>query len=126
MGTSTDAILVFGIELEEEHEPWGEEQDEDDWLEKDGRDILGLQGEKQYEIVNLHPVEIVQHCSYEYPMYVLAIRGTEKRAWRGEPLHITLEELKIPTGNVALLKAFCERHNIEWEEPKWLLCSMWG
>jgi hypothetical protein len=124
MGTSTGAILVFGIELEEEHEPWGRDQDE--WLEKDGREILGLQGEKQYEILEQHPVEIIQHCSYEYPMYILAVRETEKRAWRGEPFSIDVEDLRIPIANTVLLKAFCERHDIEWKEPKWLLCSMWG
>ena len=69
------------------------------------------------------PVEIVQHCSYEYPMYILAAKGQHWNAWRGHPVEI--ESLNVDEAARVRLKEFCRVYDIEFE-PKWILASMWG
>jgi hypothetical protein len=72
------------------------------------------------------PVDIVSHCSGEYPMYIVAIRGTERTANRGSPEVIDPASLAVPAEKIEAAKAWCEAHRIEWQEPHWLLCSMWN
>ena len=71
------------------------------------------------------PVEVIWHCSGEYPMYFLALRGTERKAFRGTPVAVgiprqpTKKELKA-------MAEFCEKHGIEWQNPQWHIFSMWS
>lgn len=70
------------------------------------------------------PVEVVTHCSIEYPMYFLALRGTAKSANRGSPVAVT-----TPTPaaeQIESLRAFCDQHGIKWQEPAWYIFSLWG
>lgn len=134
MGVSTDGILVFGFEI-------GEEGDEPDFLAEHNGDfeeflhsVSGLPrwGEPGHSFAAFRefekgfPIELVSHCSYEYPMYILAVNGTKKKASRGYPEVISPEELIISDEKIEAFKKFCDDYGIEWQEPKWLLCSMWG
>ena len=70
------------------------------------------------------PVELVWHCSYEYPMYILATPGSVLTASRGYPKAI--ESLEARPSEVAALMAFCKEYNLEGDGPKWWLSSMCG
>lgn len=130
MGVSTDGILVYGIAFEEEEVP--------DFLEPfdgDFDDYLGsISGLPQYgepghsfddhrKFRDACPVDVVTHCSYDYPMYIIAVRGTELRNKRGYVAEV--ESLAVDEEKFAAFKAWCADRSIEGE-PKWLLCSMWG
>lgn len=129
MGQSTDGILVYGIQVSEEEKPefLGEHDDFEYFVCAE----LGLpsHGDEGYDYkviaaaVAEYPVTLVQHCSYEYPMYILAVNGTETTARRGYPQEI--ESLDVDQDRREALVAFAEKHGIDGE-PKWLLCSMWG
>lgn len=136
MGTSTDAILAFGFDLGEDvPENLLPDGDFDEFV----KEQAGLTSPKHsnYEseewkehfaacrkAVEQFPVDLITHCSYEYPMYFLAVRGTEQKAWRGSPRSVDAPEM---SGKQILeLKRFCEKHEIEWQEPKWHIFSMWG
>jgi len=73
------------------------------------------------------PIALVLHCSYDFPMYILAVPRTVKVASRGYPEEITPSEMVITQEERDLLVNFCEEHNIEAEDkPRWWLSSMWG
>ena len=150
MGVSTDAILVYGIDLEatgycEESEepeffededeydfdavlmrdaglaPWGYHEDEDKREDYKAYSARRKQAQEQAG------VELITHCSGEYPMYILAIAGTAKSASRGTALEITKDDLLMnQLAGLERLRAFCELHDIPWAEPRWLLCSYWS
>ena len=134
MGVSTDAIVAFGFNLGEEW-PDGLKINDDDEDSTDFEDWiaehLGLgdwqaEGywERKREAVAAFPVDIITHCSYDYPEYFIAVRGTEQRARRGYP-----EKLEVPEvgrAKIEAMREFCEKHGIEWEEPSWHIFSLWG
>jgi len=134
MGQSTNGILVYGIAFEDEDElpeslSFLEEFDGDfdEYLES----LAGLPkwGEPghSFEAVRAHretcPADLVMHCSGDFPMYILAVRGTEITAHRGHAVEIT--SLDVPVAKVAAFKQWCAERGIEGE-PKWYLCSMWN
>lgn len=109
MGVSTDAILVYGIDLGEEHdfENW------DDPLEKLDR------------LATAEGLTIVMHCADEFPMFIVS-DGRESSANRGYPCNIPNGSL-TPASHytIAKIRTFAERFGVT-EEPAWLLCSYWG
>lgn len=138
MGISTDGILVYGIAYEDEGElpeflvDWAEENDTDpgdfdDYLDS----ISGLPnyGEPGHDFSAQRawretcPVDLVRHCSYECPMYILAVRGTEITARRGYPQ--VINTLDVSGYKIDAFNAWCKERGIVGE-PKWYLCSMWG
>lgn len=130
MGVSTDGILVFGIELGEELPEFLEDFYDIWWDFTDS--ISGVaeddpkRCEKRRDFRDNFPVELVSHCSYEYPMYILAVKGTKITASRGSPKVIDPTSLVVSPEKIEKLRKFCEEYRIEWEEPEWYLCSMWG
>ncbi len=128
MGVSTDAILVFGFEYGEEGEDpefLGEHEDLDDFIyAKHGKTYDDPYEERQ-ALVRACPIDLVPHCSDDYPMHIIAIRDTETRARRGYAEVINPQSLVISEDKIAAARKWCEGHGIEWQEPKWLLCSMW-
>lgn len=137
MGQSTDAILAFGFDLGEElPEKIQEELDAindnegiESWLEM----IAGVEPwspeakdwwKRRDDAVAKIPVDFIRHCSGDYPMYFLAIRGTEMRASRGYPEPITMPASIV--GWREILRDFCAEHGIEYEEPDWHIFSMWN
>ena len=118
MGQSTDAILSFGINNTSDDEstiyPWAnlfadikrnEHEDEDS---------------PPYLRTGL--IDIVQHCSCDYPMYIIAIRSTVKTAWRGQV--VTVENLDVDPDELQQFIEWCRGRGIE-EDPKWFLVSNW-
>lgn len=137
MGVSTDGILVFGIAYDEGELPeflsaWADERGEEDpdfdeYLDSiSGLPQYGEEGHdftKSREWREAQPVEMVHHCSYDYPMYILAVRGTKTTAWRGHPQVIT--SLDVSGAKIAAFAAWCAERGVKGE-PRWILCSMWG
>ena|SRR6218665_1878172 len=136
MGVSTDGILVFGIPLEEEDcaPAFLEEYDGDFDSFLDSKNGLPQWGEPGHDWNKTHewrknfPIDLTRHCSHEYTMYILSVRGTEKTASRGYVEEIDPRSMidSITQKDIDILKAFCDEYGIEWAEPKWYLCSMWG
>jgi len=140
MGTSTDAMLYFGIECGDE-DPFG------------GKDIDGYDAQEQWN--NEHGparpanddyrgpewaawrkakehweetgdgIEVGYHCSGEYPMYYIALKAKHLRAWRGSPKEVPVDYLAVSAEQIGILHAFFEKHDVPWEEPKWRLASYW-
>ena len=144
MGVSTDAILAFGFDLGLEDEPPA-------FLQQEGEDApsldfeefiqqeAGIQyphgfgyGTPEYDAyyqakkaaIEACPVDLIMHCSHEYPMYFLAVRGTESKAYRGSPTKV--EAAPIEPAQVQAMREWCGAHGIEWQEPAWHIFSMWG
>ena len=73
------------------------------------------------------PFQLVNYCSGEYPMYILAVPGTLKSAYRGSPKSFTLDELQVDEEASKKLIAFCEEYGLEGEsEIGWTLSSYMG
>lgn len=117
MGTSTDAILVYGIPLEEGAIRYDENA-------KSGPSYMYYTGGVE------DGVEIVMHCSAEYPMHIVAIPGTAISAYRGSPTPVAVDSLLPGTeADNELLLAFLKKHKLKKSKgakPGWWLCSYWG
>lgn len=73
------------------------------------------------------PVELVNFCSYDYPIYVLAIPETCKSARRGYPERFVPTKLVFTDEQKEDLLEFCKTYEIEFEDgPAWYLSSFWG
>lgn len=114
MGQSTDAILCYGINIED-----GSDQHEA---------CEALSGDDHYEALEAAEkelgVELVGHCSGDYRMYII---GTHKtRAWRGDPKEIDPASMVIDEKAArAQIRTFCERFKLSFSEDacKWWLAS---
>lgn len=134
MGTSTDAIVCFGVRLgEDEILPWQDYDEIDDWwadmngfmYDSGGENIYSQQREFLKE--NPLPVELVWHCSDNSPMYILAVPGTAITAHRGYPRILNPTEMtaKITSKSIAAFVAFIAEHGLNTEDnsPEWYLAS---
>jgi len=141
MGQSTDGIIAFGFDLGEDLSEHGDldqideefEGDEDAFFEAAlGIPAYGEPGRPSYaeieELKKALPVQIIRHCSGDYPMYFLALPGTKKEASRGTPEAFDVTELSVSTTAVTAFMKWCEDHGIEVPEegPRWHLFSYWG
>jgi len=129
MGISSDGILYFGFEVGGEDEPpqWMEDfEDFDDFICAKAGLPINAKYEKRKPVIEACPADLQQFCSYEYPMYILGVRGAEHRVARGFTKEINVAELAVDQAKIDAFKAWCEANDIEWQEPKWLLCSMYG
>ena len=129
MGVSSDAMLYFGFRVggEDELPEWmGEHKHFDDFiLVKEGLPV-DLPYEKRAPVIKKCPAELQLYCAYEYPMYVLAVRGSEHKVYRGDIKEISPADLEVHPDKIVAFKAWCESADIPYETPKWLLCSMYG
>jgi len=153
MGISTDGQICYGVLVEDKELPWGEEYDwdiEDWWLDMQGyKPPFRLYDEKgeyldgkepprskieqyyreQREFIKSHPIPIeeVNYCSAEFPMYILAIPRTCIFAGRGFPEAFNPADLVVSDEEKQKLVDFCNTYGIEFEgEPQWWLSSFWG
>lgn len=131
MGISSDAMLYFGFPVGEDEQPpeWYEDgniKDFDNWICQ----LAELPEDAKYEqrkpIIKACPAELQMYCSYDYPMYILAVRGEEIRVNRGFFEEIHIDALTVDQEKIDAFKRWCEQNNIKYKEPKWLLCSMYG
>jgi len=157
MTTYTDGQICYGVLLEEGVElPWESDEHDGD-IERWWRyDVLGYEnpfemftpegawiggepwpeekteqyyGErKDFDRANPPlPVELVNYCSGNFPMLVLAIPASRYTASRGYPEKFEPSKLLVDEGEVKRLLDFCKEYNIKFaEEPAWYLSSYWG
>lgn len=135
MGVSTDGIVAFGFDLGEELPAsfrtylGSEDDDDEEYFDWDAfvEHHLGLQNEEDPARKagrEGFSVDLVTHCSYDYPMYFLAVNGTEVSARRGYPKKLDLAD--VTAAKIQAMREFCEQMGIEWQEPSWHLMSIWG
>jgi len=164
MGTSTNGQLCYGIPFGADYEfPWdieGFEYGFEDWWfrkicgykepfelyaeTKTGYidDIIPSREKideyhkhrRDFEKDNPAPVKVVNYCSVECPMYIIAIPDTFKNNLRGYPEEIEMSDLYVSNHHHIIITAFCEKYlrsDNEWcefpdMEPRWYLTSYWG
>lgn len=131
MAVSTEGILVFGFQVGSEDEPPEWLMDEDGNMMDFDDFVCGpYSSGEDYAIrsaaMKACPADTTLFCSYDYPMLILAVNGTEKRVYRGDAVEIDPASLMVEPARVAAFKLWCEQKSIAYEEPKWWLVSMWG
>jgi hypothetical protein len=79
---------------------------------------------KANELEKACPVTLEWFCSYDYPMFFIALKGTVSTAHRGYVKNVELKT--ISQSELDAFRKFCEDYNIEWKEPSWSIFSMNG
>jgi hypothetical protein len=127
MGVSTDAILFYGLTIDDDSELHEQILSDRDGGE-DGDPVPGTLAWLWYMGDEVEGCTIAAHCSREYPLFYIAVEASRIVAWRGRPMDVTsyIESLEAGPDWDAMLKAFCARFGVPWEEPKWWLVSYWG
>lgn len=163
MGTSTNGQICFGIPFEEDYEyPWDDEKYDggfDDWWiyeicnYKNPFELYNEEGyvggkrppeekiseyfDTKNKFANKHPspVGLVNYCSSDCDMYIVAIPKTCISNSRGYPEIFEPEKMVVSDKDRNELIIFCEKYcrpkdDESWEfpkmEPKWYLSSYWG
>lgn len=146
MGVSTDGQLSFGVDFGEEYPERlrvpaladGDDEFEDlvyrdagvpmipEDYKSETEDARELRWRLQNEARAACPVKHVIHCSYDYGMHILAVRGFHYRASRGDAMDLTAEQLSVPAERIEAFKKWLADHGVEAEEPRWILSSLWG
>lgn len=135
MGVSNDALIAYGLDL-------GEDIPEALQAMFDQYDIGGTYFDDLVDAIlnidqnlsysekkaarNKFPVDLLQHCSYDYPMYFLAIRGTDMRAYRGSPKAIPIDHFKLSNEQIIAFNRFCVDIGVDPAEADWQIFSMNG
>ena len=152
MGVSTNGQLCYGVLFEEGFEfPWDEYDDIEDWWAKvkgftptvypynsEGDYAEGINAKSpeidiyhneksEWEKANPIPVELVNYCSCDYPMYILTVPSANYYNSRGDAVGIDPTKLLDEQGEAHdILIQFLKEFEIEYEdEPCWLLSSLW-
>lgn len=135
MSVSTDAVFAYGYDLGElvELDWFGED---DDFIEKAHQRLLEAHGftetwkehrdgyyRRRTAAEQDMGVEILSHCSVDYPQYLLAAYGTATTASRGNPRVIT--RLDPPPGAQQKLSWALGVLQLEppQDKPAWWLAS---
>lgn len=156
MGQSTNGQICFGILLEDGIElPWDKDEFEGEpweWWRKingykplyecftqDGQEYAEgfsrddpridemMDHQSAWDKSNPLPFEMVNVCSGDYPIWIIAVPKTVVTANRGTPLALTSEWLEEDLLVGHNLEEFCEKHDIKHADaPKWYLSSYWG
>jgi hypothetical protein len=145
MGTSTNATVAFGFDLGDElPEKFRDTECDDDDGGFDWEDIAAAEAgviapdgeyssddprwpkywDAKRKAAKRSAITLITHCSGDYPCYFLAINGTEVCASRGTPEK--LNPKTIDPAHLQAMKDFCEKYEIEWQEPAWHVFSYWG
>lgn len=156
MGVSTNGEISFGFMFDEGFEfPWDSEKwdgDVTEWwrgvngyvnpefdpYDADGNHKPGVSENdprisayyahsREWDNAHPVPVELVNYCSGDCPMYILSISEVGAMARRGYPEKLDFAKFVVSKEQVDALKKFCADHSIEVEgEPSWWLSSYWG
>ena len=136
MGQRAEAKLIYGLSLGEET-PWYDWEDDDsceDWedalLEKGGVQDRPYEVRKAYLETTMNGCTIEMHCTYDDSMYIVAIDGARYCVeWGGDKL-ITPERMAVKPEWKGMLKAFCEKLDINFDAYEktlgWHLVAMFG
>ena len=151
MSVSSDGQICWGVKLDEDEGlPWelSSHDFETWWLYECGYEpLFPLYDEKgdylpgpepskvqiheyythQSEFESAHPcpVELVNYCSYDYPMYIVAVSRTFLSCSRGYPEEIVVLIPPLSEEKGKLIK-FMDTYFGEYEDPKWWLSSLYG
>jgi len=144
MSTSTDGQICFGVLVDELP---------DDNLDSWWLDVLGyeppfklyesgsyINGVKpsedkikeyyahKFDFQEIHPlpVTLINYCSRDHPMYILAVPSSVRSARRGYPEPFDPAGLKVEQNEVEKLLRFCDDYNLKCSWPRWWLSSYWG
>lgn len=139
MGQSTDGQLCFGVFL-----PEGEETVFDGWEYlsywwvyevngfNDGKSIdsegskLSYADYEKFLKDNPPPVEMVNVCSCDYPIYIYAIPSSIMVANRGYPESFNPSELTYTLEEQLKFNEFLTTYtDLDPSEAKWYLSSLW-
>ena len=155
MSVDTDGQICFGVLLEEGIElPWDSHGNDMEswWLEvvledkpsfelfneqggwidgkEPARELIDQYLDEQRKFWNSHPkipIEIFNGQSGDYPLYILAVKGSTLIASRGSPESFDPLQLVVSDEQVKELTDFCKRFGIVYENPpQWYLSSYWG
>ena len=154
MSISSDGQLCYGIKLDEDISlPWS--NDIDHWwvyeingytnpleLFDENDEWIGGERAPQHKIDEYYntrrefdsqhplPVELVNYCSYDYPMWIAAIPSTVLSCRRGYPKGFSPTQMEWDRNQpfvTAPLLHFVEKYiSPIHEEPKWWLSSLYG
>lgn len=84
--------------------------------------------EAKQKLVESYSIEIDTHCSGECPMWLIAVKATKVKAWRGDPQKIS--GLVVPQGADEQLAHFLAKMGIPkppgQDAPAWWLVSDWN
>lgn len=126
MGQSTDAILFYGIDLGEP-DPY-DRPSVYDLIERLEEEPGGWN--LQRELEKKYGVRIGRHCSREYPMFYIAEKEHEYRAWRGSHTRINPAELITPRlrSSIGPVEQLLADEGVEFDldDIGWYLVSWWG
>lgn len=127
MGVSTDAILVFGMQVEDE----SEDSEKIESFLGDDEDESGDSGWQRVEKAQKKTgAEIVYHCSGEYQMYIVGVH--QMCASRGYPVAVDPEKLERTerelSADLKAIESLCDAVGISFnpKKCKWWLCSNWS
>lgn len=150
MSVSTNGQIFFGVAFAEDFEfPWGEVDLEDWWCTENGyKSFMKIyntdgnyvfprpsatdieqyyQERKKFDESHPLPIELVNYCSSEYPMWALAVPGTLKTNYRGEAVSFAPWDLNVNPIKFESFEAFCWKYKIDFPQSlSWLLTSYWG
>lgn len=156
MGQSTDAYLFYGYAWTENTDELDFTADMDEWAERtlktqghtdpwdgyperadkntreqwmrDNNTAIDTWRDMKSQLTEAAGIDWDTHCSGDYPMPFLTIRGTHTTAWRGRPMPIT--SIETADDWRAKLDAFLAAEGIEPPEgdnqPGWWLASNWS
>lgn len=153
MSVSTDGQICYGVLLDDSAEyPWAEYDDFEEWwyvasgfvpsfypYDEDGKELPQATDEliedyweerRNWSKEHRCPVELVNYCSADYPMYMLAVSDSVVEAHRGNPVRldpdVLLDEERVGDWG-ALLSSFCRKYSVPYSlPPQWYLSSYWG
>ena len=120
MGQSTDAYLVYGIEIEED---------------SDSHSICEALQDERYkehsEATKELGVEVISHRSSDCPLYLVVSKKLKNWSWRGFPRKLDLAALQLVVDEDSSIRdnidKFCERFEIVNDKKySWILCSDWS
>lgn len=114
MGISSDAIICFGICLPDNNadDTLADMYPDGMWYHEDAR-------------CKYPGIEIVTHCHFEYPMYIVAARDQVTVARRGYAQYLGQTLPAVSQEAVDILQKIADDYGID-EKPQWLLCSLMG
>lgn len=135
MSRSTNGELCYGIIFEDGYEfPWDDREkgycgDHDEWYIAEVLKMIFESYSDRFDYMKTNPMpfEVLNYCSGEYPMYILAVRGTVKTARRGDPVTFDPKDLVVDEEAVDKFLEFCKEHELVGESPiGWHLTSYEG
>lgn len=153
MGVSTNGILTYGydlggpehwflegIEYEELQGtvPWWPKATDEEEEEEEGFadavvkalcPVFGFEVPKwSWMVEQKLPVQVITHCSLDYPMYILSAGLTTHTSYQGRARLLNMASLAVQEEWAKNLQKALDALDIKpiQQEPGWILASLWG